>query len=230
MTHDFRSRRGRLGPALALGLLVAAPVGAQDEEDAGPEYTFVDLGYEWVDVKYAVRAPGARHSGVKIGGSLGITDWLHVYGEYFDGDFDDYTLASGDGFSDIDSTAFHVGVGLAYPLTSTWDAVLRVAYVDSELEGAVIPAAGGPVAGLAVDDDGYQVEGLVRGIISDRAEVNFGYAYTEFDSSDISNADVTVALFYSLTDLIQVKARGVIFDNDTGLELGVRVRLGDSVF
>lgn len=232
MIHDFRSRRGRLGAALGLvaACTAAGTAWADEAEQEGPSYTYLGLGYEWTDVKYAVRADGAAHSGYKLEASVGLTRWLHVYGEYFDGDFDDYSLASGDAFTGIDSTAFHVGVGFAYPITPAWDAVLRVAYVDSELSGALAPTGGGLVTGLVLDDDGYQFEGLVRGIISERAEVNFGFSYTEFDSSDISNSDVTVALLYGLTDTVQLKARGIIFDNDTGLELGVRVTFGDSLF
>jgi len=242
MSNDFRSRRGRLDAALAAvtACCLAGPAFAEDG-DAGPRYTYLGAGYEWTDVKYAVRADGASHEGFKIEGSLGITDWLHVYGEYFGGELDDYALGATEirqvQFTDIDSTAFHVGLGLAYALTPGWDAVLRIAYVDSELDGTErtldieqdppVELMRGP---LTIDDDGYQFQGLVRGMISERTEVNFGYAYTEFDSADISNADVTVGLLYGVSDAIQLKARGIVFDDDTGLELGIRVNLGGPLF
>lgn len=201
--------------------LAGALMGASGHaaEGAGPKNSYFGAGYEWTDVKYAVKESGEKHDGYKIEGSLGLFDWLHVYGEAFDGDFSG-TLVDGGPSEDVKTKGFHLGLGVSYPLTDSWDAVLRAAYVDVEQSSR----------SLTIDDDGYMVEGMVRAMASDRAEIFVGYSYTDIDESDIDNRDAFVGLVYSLSDIIALKAKGIVFDDDTGFELGVRVYFGDSLF
>ena len=213
ISNLIRPNVGRMAAALliyALSLVAAA----QDVPDL--RYTYLGAGYEWTDVKYAVKAPEDSIDGYKIEGSLGILDWLHVYGEYFDGDFS---------FNNSDATGFHAGVGFNFGIVGPWDLVARAAIVDVEIEGI------GPTgSSFLLDDDGYTLEGMLRGMVSDRTEINVGYVYTDLDESGNGNRDVTIGLNFDVTDYATLKARGIVFGSDTGVELGVRFYIGDSIF
>lgn len=209
----FRAGAGRIAAALIIGS-TALPAAAQDAPD--PRYTYLGAGYEWTDVKYAIKSPADSFDGYKLEGSLGILDWLHLYGEYFDGDFD---------FQNSDATGFHAGVGFNFNFAGSWDIVGRAAFVDVEVEG-LNPNG----TNFSLDDDGYALEGMLRGMVSDRTEINFGYIYTDLDESGNSNSDVTVGINFDVTNFATLKARGIVFGNDTGLEFGVRFYVGDSIF
>jgi len=213
---DLRSVRNA-----ALALAAAAMLPAVALAEQGPRYTYLGLSYEWTDVKYAVREQDQSHDGFKIEGSVALSNWLHLFGEYSDGDFSqsvETEVEPGEFVTtrhDLDFSGYQVGLGVSYPLNGTVDIVGRAAYVYAELDN--------------IDDDGFMVEGLIRAMISERAEIEVGYRYTELRDSDIDNRDLSVALTYNITDMFAVRARGIIFDNDTGIELGVRVYFGDDL-
>ena len=88
-------------------------------------------------------------------------------------------------------------------------AILR----DVRVEGA--RASGGRVVGP-------EVEGLIRGSLSEQIELEAGYRYTDLSDSDIDNRDAIIGLAYLFNDQLTLRVRGVVFDDDTGIELGVR--------
>ncbi len=235
---DFRTSGRRLC-ALATCLIATS---AAAQETGGPDYTYIGVGYEWTDIRYALGNATSSHEGFFVEGSLGITDWLHVYGEFFDGDFDSDDPNTEDDFqpSAGDSTGFHVGLGVSYSYTPNWDVMLRVAYVDSEIEDLAITQF--PPPGLGVIDieaDGYQVEALVRGKISDRTELNMGYTYTDTSLEqsggslaldDSVNRDWTIGMAFEAASFLTLTASAQIFDSDTGFALGVRSSFGNSIF
>jgi len=204
-----------MAAALLICLASAFPKAVAQDRPA-PRYTYLGAGYEWTDVKYAVKSPEDSIDGYKIEAGLAVLDWLHLYGEYFDGDFS---------FNNSDATGFHAGIGFNFAFAGSWDIVARAALVDTEVEGTSPNGAN-----FLLDDDGYAFEGLLRGMVSDRTEINVGYLYTDLDESGNSNSDVTVGINFDVTDYATLKARGIVFGNDTGVELGVRFYVGDSLF
>jgi len=215
-------------------LAVAATPATADDSSGGPRYSYFDAGYQWADVNYAVKQEGGQHEGIKLNGSLALTNFgdfgLHLFGEFFDGDFSGArsTCDGGEGGSPIsftgdrDSQSFAGGLGISYRVVENTDFVARAAYVDiSEFE---IPNDSCQLVSL--DDDGYFAEAMVRSELSENVEIEAGYRYSDLSDSDISNNDILLGLGYHVTDYLTFRVRGVIFDDDTGLELSVRTYFG----
>jgi hypothetical protein len=223
---------------------------AQVGDNTGPRHSYFDAGYTWTDVNYAVKQEGGRHKGFKLAGAVGIADFgrvsLHLFGEFFDGDFDGVTTTcdGGEGGGSTtqsakrDSQSIAGGIGAGIGLTETTDLVVRAAYVDiSEFETP--DATCNLVSG---DATGYFAEALIRSELSRKVEVEAGVRYADLDGDDvsstdssISNTDLVLGVGYHVTDYLTVRARGVIFDDDTGLEIGARLYFGsftgrDSIF
>jgi hypothetical protein len=202
----FATISGRLAGALAAALWMSAAAA-----DDGPRYTYFGAGYEWADVKGAVKQSGAQHDGLKLDLSVGLVEagplGVHFYAEWFDGDF------SGLPGPDLDSTVWEAGLGLSFAVSEYLDLVAEAGFLNSELEN--------------VDDDGFAVQGLVRGKVSDKVELEAGYRYEELSDSDISNNNAIVGILYSVTPQFALRASGVVFDDDTGFELGIRWHFGE---
>lgn len=214
---DLRSVRAS---ALALAVAALLPLAAQGDE--GPRYSYLDASYQWSDVNYAVRADESKHEGFRFEGSVALSDWLHVFGDYYNGDFSTPQVLDPDAEEpefrnvDLDFTGYSLGLGVSYPIASRVDLVGQVAYVNAELEDT--------------DDSGFRLQGMIRGMVSDRAEVQLGYTYTDIGGdSDIQSRDITLGIVYNVTGQLAVRASGIVFDNDSGLELGVRYNFGDGL-
>jgi hypothetical protein len=214
---DLRSVRAS---ALALAATVLLPLAAQGDD--GPRYSYLDASYQWSDVNYAVRADDSEHEGFRIEASVALADWLHLFGDYYTGDFNTPVAVDPESANpefrktDLDFTGYSIGLGLSYPIANRVDLVGRASYVNAELENE--------------DDSGFRVEGMIRGMVGDRAEVQVGYRYTEISGdSDIKNRDVTIGLLYNVTGQLALRASGIVFDDDSGLELGIRYNFGDAL-
>jgi hypothetical protein len=222
----------------ALPLLTAGATAAHAFE-GDPSYTYIGAGYLWNDVNYAVKQEGGEHDGINLEASLGLVDigpvGIHLYGEYFDGNFDSNASVlidggEGAGLEQVvvpggDSTGFMIGIGGSYAVTDSVDIVGRVLYADTEAD---LPDSEGVLR--AVDGDGYALQALVRGMVGERVEIEAGFRYTDIDGSggldSVSNNDILVGLTYSILPQLAVRARAIIFDDDTGLELGARWYFG----
>ena len=98
-----------------------APAWAEGE-GAGPSYTYLGVSYEKTDVKNGIdpssdaRFNNGELEGYNIDASLGILNWLHVAGQYFDGDCVPCgTNANGNSFDQGFST-YKVGLGVNFGL------------------------------------------------------------------------------------------------------------------
>jgi hypothetical protein len=208
---------------LFAGICSAPAAFAQEEgSPSGPRYTYLDAGYQWSDVNYAIKQLGGQHEGIRANLSVGITEigpvGLHLFGEFFDGDFDGARTCP----QSRDSQSFAAGLGASYGLGEKADLVARIGYVDTEIEVPIESCA----AFETVSDDGYLSEGLVRMELSDKVEIEAGARYAELQDSDIGNTDVILGIGYHVTDFLSLRARGVVFDDDTGFELAVRLYFG----
>lgn len=226
-----------LGPTAGMALAalaVSIPVTSVARAD-GPGYTYVGISYEWTDVKYGVNPKSdARYNNGKIEGenidlSIGILPWLHVRGQafgYADGTCNNCNTGPSNSTFDADIEGYKVGLGVnlgldLIGLSENVDLVVRGNFIDVELSKLNIATA-------TVSDDGWSGEIMFRGKISDRADVQIGYEYQ--DVGDVKNRDVTVGLNYRVFDGLSLLARGLMFDSETGLELGIRWQFGDLLF
>lgn len=219
-------------PLLASPLLVLG-AGTASAYEGDPAYTYVGAGYLWNDVNYAVKQDGGEHEGINIEGSLGLLQagriGVHLYGEFFDGDFATNTRidgAEGGPFTapDGDSRSFMIGAGASFALSDSTDLVGRAMYADTEVE---IPDNNGALQ--RVSGDGYVLQALVRTMVGERVELEAGYRYTNISNSgsdDISNNDILLALTYNVTQQFAIRSRAIVFDDDTGIELGARWYFG----
>ena len=211
----------RVTGTLVIGGWAAA---AAADESGGPRYSYFDVSYQWTDVNFAVKQSGGQHEGFKLNGSVGLVDvgpvGVHVFGEFFDGDFNGARTSCGNIKRNSQSIAG--GLGLNYGVTETTDLVVRAAYVDiSEFE---IPD--NTCALVSADDHGYFAEAMVRSELSENVEVEAGVRYSDLSDSNIGNTDVLLGLGYHVTDYLTLRARGVVFDDDTGIEIGARLYFG----
>jgi len=203
---------------------------------AGPGYTYAGISYEWTDVKLGVNpnVDERYNNGTlevdNIDLSLGILNWLHIQGQafgYLDGTCKGCnTNPDGSTFdADIKGVKVGMGVNLGFDmigLSENADLVLRGNYIYAEMENLNVTSPSD------ISDDGYSVEAMIRGQISDRADVSIGYEYHDMD--EVSNSDVTVGINYRVIGGLSVLARGIIFDSESGFELGLRWYFGDLIF
>ncbi len=217
---------------LAGAVLASAPAAAADDWSGGPRYSHFDLGYQWVDSNYGVKIEGGQHEGVKLNGSVGLAEFdrfgVHLFGEYFDGDFSGVrTTCDGEGGSTIaagdrDSTSIAGGLGGSYAIAEATDVVVRLAYVDiTEFE-----TPNNLCQLVSGDDTGYFGEVMVRSELSENVEIEAGFRYSDLDDSNVSDNEVLLGLGYHLTDYLTIRARGIVFDDDTGIEIGARLYFG----
>lgn len=217
--------------ALAGSLWITCSVAA--DADGGLRSTYLDAGYQWADVNYAIKQNGGTHEGMKLDGSLGLARFgklgVHLYGEYFNGDFTGVSTTCGTGedrttiSGDRDSEAMAAGLGLSYPVWDKTQAIARAAYVD--IIDFQVPDSSCQL--VSADDHGYFVEGLVRSALSEKVDIEAGVRYSDLRDSDISDTSVVLGIGYHVTDYLSLRARGIVFDDDTGLEIGARVYFGN---
>ena len=202
---------------LAAALLLPGHILA--DEAPGPRYTYLGAGYEWQDSKCGVTTQ-QRIEGYNVEASLGLFDFLHVLGEYSDGDtdFDDARTGAQ---KELDFKCYKIGAGLSYGITDSVDIVLRGYYVDVELDN--------PRASGTRDEDGFEPELLARIMASEKTEVYVGMTYTDL-GDDLTDTQVRLGLVHNLTPLIALRFGGTGFDDDTGFDAGIRIYLGDSIF
>jgi Outer membrane protein beta-barrel domain len=225
-----------IGATLLAGAALLGPTQAvaADDWSGGPRYSHFDAGYQWVDSLYGVKQEGGQHEGYKLTGSVGLTEigrvGLHVFGEYFDGDFSGVrtTCDGGEGGSadftgDRDSQALAGGLGASIGIAEATDVVVRLAYVDiTEFE-----TPNNLCQLVSGDDNGYFGEVMVRSMMSENVELEAGFRYSDLDESNVSDSEVLLGLGYHLTDYLTIRARGIVFDDDTGIEIGARLYFGN---
>ncbi len=229
----------RTAPAIAVAclagaMLTPAPAAAADDWSGGPRYSYFDAGYQWVDSNYGVKIEGGQHEGIKLNGSVGLAEFdrfgIHLFGEFFDGDFSGVrtTCDDGEGGSsaftgDRDSQSIAGGLGGSYAIAEATDVVVRLAYVDiTEFE-----TPNNFCQLVSGDDTGYFGEVMVRSEMSENVQLEAGFRYSDLDDSNVSDNEVLLGLGYHVTDYLTVRALGIVFDDDTGFELGVRLYFGN---
>ncbi len=220
---------------LALALVPALWMTGSLAAESGSElrYTYFDAGYQWTDANYAIKQRGGRHEGMKLDGSVGLTNFgdigVHAFGEYFNGDFSGNSITCGTGpdrttiRGDRDSESLAGGLGISYAVTEKTHLVGRAAYVD--IIDFQVPDSACHL--ISADDHGYFVEGMVRSSLAENVEIEAGVRHADLSDSDISDTGILLGIGYHVTHYLTLRARGVFFDDDTGIEIGARLYFGD---
>ena len=240
-TRFFRSLSVASLPLLTGGWLVTA-MAEPEITSGGLSYSYLDEGYQWVDSNYGITQQGGQHHGLALNGSVGLAKFgrtgLHVFGQLFAGQFAGAATPC-EGSNDIpttstanrDSQSIAGGLGLSFSVVEDVDLVARVAYVD--VNKFQIP--NNLCQLVNTDDHGYSAEAAVRGRMSENVEVDVSVRYSDLTDSALTDTQVSLSVAYALTDYLSLRARGIVFDTETGIELGARVYFGslmgrDTVF
>jgi hypothetical protein len=127
-----------------------------------------DLDYTYFEGRYILDGEVEDvddYDGFALAGSYQLTNDIFVFGQYFDGEFDDI---------DGDLSSYLFGAGYIYPLNESWDANFSFGYGKYEID----------TRRGDVDDNGFVLTGGVRGMFKPKIELRADLNYSKFDESD----------------------------------------------
>lgn len=192
----MKMRLTAFGSILALGLLAPMSVLAD-----GPSYDYFEVGYVNADID----DPGVDldGDGFGIGGSFGFADNWFMFADYASLDFD----------FGIDLSLFDIGFGYHHPMSDTTDFVVSAEYARAEVEESGFGS---------IDDDGYGINALIRGMVNDQFELNGGISYVDFGGNDGDDLSFVAGGVYSFTDTVAFGGRVEIGDDVNLYQIGFR--------
>lgn len=173
MTTSIRSLRFACAAALASAAL-ASPALAEP-----PKYTYVEAGYASFDQDDPVDSV----DGVTLGGSLAVTDTVHVFARYLDGDAD-FSIGGFGGSVDVKQWA--IGAGLNLPVATDTDFVGRLAYVKAEVDGF----------GASADGDGYALSAGLRAVRG-QWDLEGAVVYTDVEDEGETTLDLRAQYLFT---------------------------------
>ena len=215
----------------ALALEGIAFGSAASAEAESPRYSFIAFNYEETEIKEGVDPSDDINFNfgdfklVTIQGGIGITDWFHLNGEYWTGDCSEcesVVIPGSDpertNISDTDFEGFKIGGGINYALDRIGlpqaDLILRAHYIEVDLDGVD-------------DEDGYTFDTLLRAQVSEKAEIWVGTEYQDLD--EVENIDVVIGLGYEFWKGLTLTGSGIVFNNASGFDIGLRWYFGDAL-
>ena len=193
---------GATAAALALGLTT------QTVRAEGPSYDYLgasyviadtDLGYENLD-------------GFRVEGSVGLTDNIHLLGEWLDVDG---TPDSEVGKVDVEN--YRVALGYNHALTNSTDFVTRVGWsrIRAQEQGSD-----------RVSESGYNLEALVRMMINDQFELSLGGLYQDVGGNIQDDVRLTTDFVYTFAQGVAIRGGLQSGSDDNIADLGVRWSFG----
>ncbi len=198
MNDAFPSILGR-----ATILAITSVLGGVCLADEGPRYTFAEVGYAHVEFDRFNEADGDEFG---LGGSLALTDMLHVFGSYAQGEVD------GRNFPNIDTTSANAGLGVNFAVSPTVDLVARAAVVYAKVE----------LNNFDEDDTGVGLSAGARAMIAPQLELNGGVSYVDF-GNDSDNTALDLGVVYSFTEMFAVTANASFGDEASAVGVGLRL-------
>jgi hypothetical protein len=175
-----------LGTLMALG--AAAPALAAEDFS----YSFIEAGY----VSNEIDSAGLDGSGFAIGGSYEFSRSMFAFASVLDAE---YNHNSG-----VSTTATSLGLGFAWPLTTSLDLVSGVAYEHLRLHLDGVGSA---------SEEGFSLNTGLRAHMGESIEVTAGVKYTDF-GHDLDDFTLGVGARYWFTPAF---AAGIeANDNDDG--------------
>jgi hypothetical protein len=164
-------------------------------------YSYLDLGY--INTQYD---GGGNSDGLGVGGSLKLTDRLHLIGSYTTEDLEDF---------DIDAKSYTIGAGLRWPLSPNLDIQSTLSYIHTDIGSSF----------GSFDDDGLQVGLGLRGRVAPQLELTGKLLYTDFDKGGNDTSPSFGARYY-FNNNFAIVADATLFDGGNQYFLGGRLNLG----
>jgi hypothetical protein len=168
----------------------------------GLDYTYLEGRYSSLDVD------GEDGDGFGIRGSYAINDNLYILGQYGSADFD---------FLNTEATELRVGGGFHMPVQDGVDFVAELNWerTDVELDNPFPPF--GRIEG---DDNGVALSGGLRGMVTDKFELNGKVRYIDY--GDVDDTVLGLGAKYGINDRWSVVGEYETGDTDA-ITLGVRL-------
>lgn len=184
--------------SLAALLALASPALAD-----GPSYNYLEAGFSQIDLDDDI--VDVDGDGFAIGGSFEVGDQLFVFVDYGSSDLD----------FDIDLDELMIGLGFHTPMSDNVDFVAKIAYASIEASAF----------GFSVDDDGFGASVGLRGMVSERVELEGSIDYVDFgDGGD--DTSVSAAGWYEFTDSFALGLQVGVGDDVTRYGIGARLYFG----
>lgn len=171
-------------------LLATLPLAAQ-ADNHGMSYTYVDVGYNEMDL-----------DGIETGDGIGLRGSVSIAESFFV--FADYGMFGFPGNVDVD--AYQIGFGGRLGISDRVDAVGRVGYTKLDLSAGT----------LSDDVDGYLVSAGLRGEVADGFELEGSVIYRDYGSSGGDDTALAVGGRYFFTENFAVTA-----DFETGDDIDI---------
>lgn len=146
----------------------------------GFSYNFVELGYQNAEFDDDFGGFDIDGDGYEIRGSFEVGDSWFVAASYGTLDFD----------LGVDLDQLSIGGGFYMVLSERVDFFASLSYIDAEVSASGLGS---------VDEDGYGVAAGIRGMVTDRFEVNGSLLYTDLGDGADGTAVAAEAL-YSFSD------------------------------
>jgi hypothetical protein len=162
----------------------------------GLDYTYVEGRF--ISSEINVGPFDADGDSIAVIGSLSVGRRYHLFASYKDYGVD---------FNN-DATTFAVGGGIHHALSSEWDLIGEVSYVNAHFDN---PGRG--------DDDGIGLTGGVRGRFTPKVEFDAGLDYVDLNRS---NTSLFARGRYYLNSRLAVGGGITLDDGDSALMISIR--------
>ena len=194
---------------LALAML---PALAQSDAPATTvhDYTYVDIGYQYLDIDVDNISEDAH--GLGVAGGVQINDWFHLWASTSVSRIEmEYV--------NVTTTTIGIGMGAHTPLTDNVSTYARVGYVTAEAE--VEWAIDRDVTGsISTDGNGYSLGAGIRASVLPKLELSAGLSLVSIE--DESDTSLGAAVAYSLTHRVALVAGLSVADDVIGAAVGMR--------
>lgn len=170
--------------ALFIGSLVSGNVKADT-----PSYDFFEVAY----VNGDIDNPDVDGDGFSLGGSVSVHENWFLFADYADLDFD----------FGVDLSLLDVGVGYRVPMSDNTDLALTGSFVRADANSGI----------GNVDESGYGIAALIRGMVNSQFELNGGISYVDLGGTDGDDTSFNIGGVYSFTDNVAFDGRIEIGDD-----------------
>ena len=187
--------------AAVIALFLAFPAMAES-----PNFNFIELGYDFVDLDLGGGAD-VDGDGFAVGGSFEIGDNMFGFVSYADTGFD----------FNVDLTQLQAGLGWRTGLTDSTDFFARAAYVDAEVNAPGFESIG---------ESGYGVGIGVRSNVSDLIELYGEVAYVDL-GSDADSTAFGAGIYFTISDSFALGLGAAVDDDVTSYGASARFYFGN---
>ena len=194
---------------LALSMI---PVHAQSDAPATRvhNYTYVDVGYQYLDIDVDGISEDAH--GLGVAGGVQINDWFHLWAST--------SLSRIEmEYVDVTTTTVGVGIGAHTPLTDNVSTYANVGYVTAEVE-AEWAIDRDVTASISTDGNGYSLGVGIRASVLPKLELSAGVSLVSIE--DESDTSLGGGFAYSLTNKVALGAILLVADDAIGAGIGMR--------